>query len=47
MDGRNLSCSIILKWIPEISLLSVANTIPVFIKKVILAKKIMSDGEWI
>jgi len=47
MDGRNLSCSIILKWIPEISLLSVANTIPVFIKKVLLAKNYEFYGEFL
>ena len=37
MDGRNLSSSIILKWTPEISLAGIANTIPVFIKKVLMA----------
>ena len=38
MDGRNLSSSIILKWTPLLSLLGVAKTIPVFIKKVLNAK---------
>ena len=37
MDGRDLSPSIILKWTPELSLLGIANTIPVFIKNVLLA----------
>ena len=46
MDGRNLSCSIILKWIPEISLLSVINTIPVFIKNVLMAKDYEFYGEF-
>ena len=46
MDGRNLSCSIILKWIPEISLLSVINTIPVFIKNVLIAKDYELYGEF-
>ncbi len=46
MDGRNLSCSIILKWIPEISLLSIVNTIPVFIKKVLMARDYEFYGEF-
>ena len=37
MDGRDLAPSIILKWTPELSLLGIANTIPIFIKKVLLA----------
>jgi hypothetical protein len=37
MDGRDLSQSIILKWTPELSLLGIANTIPIFIKNVLLA----------
>ena len=37
MDGRDLSPSIILKWTPELSILGIANTIPIFIKKVLLA----------
>jgi len=37
MDGRDLSPSIILKWTPELSLLGIANTIPIFIKNVLLA----------
>ena len=37
MDGRDLSPSIILKWTKELSLLGIANTIPIFIKKVLLA----------
>jgi ubiquitin-protein ligase len=37
MDGRDLSPSIILKWTKELSLLGIANTIPIFIKKVITA----------
>ena len=37
MDGRDLSPSIILKWIPEFSILGIANTIPIFIKNVLLA----------
>ena len=37
MDGRDLSPSIILKWTPELSLLGIANTIPVFVKNVLLA----------
>ena len=46
MDGRNLSCSIILKWIPEISLLSIVNTIPVFIKKVLMDRDYEFYGEF-
>ena len=37
MDGRDLSPSIILKWTKELSLLGMANTIPIFIKKVLTA----------
>ena len=37
MDGRDLAPSIILKWTPELSLLGIANTIPIFIKNVLLA----------
>ena len=37
MDGRDLSPSIILKWTPELSILCIANTIPIFIKNVLLA----------
>ena len=37
MDGRDLSPSIILKWTPELSLLGIAKTIPIFIKNVLLA----------
>ena len=37
MDGRDLSPSIILKWTKELSLLGIANTIPIFIKKVLIA----------
>ena len=46
MDGRNLSSSIILKWYPEISILGVAKTIPVFIKKVLNAKDYEFYGEF-
>jgi hypothetical protein len=46
MDGRNLSNSIILKWTPEISLIDIANTIPVFIKKVLTAKVYEFYGEF-
>lgn len=38
MDGRNLSKSIILKWAPQIALIDIINTIPIFIKKVLTAK---------
>ena len=37
MDGRDLSPSVILKWSKELSLLGIANTIPIFIKNVLLA----------
>jgi hypothetical protein len=47
MDGRNLSNSIILKWTPEISLLDVVNTIPIFIKKVLTAKVYEFYGEFL
>ena len=33
MDGRNLSCSIIPKWNKEITLISIAKTLPLFLKK--------------
>ena len=46
MDGRNLSSSIILKWYPEISILGIAKTIPVFIKKVLNAKDYEFYGEF-
>ena len=46
MDGRNLAKSIILKWAPEISLIYVANTIPIFIKKVLTAKVYEFYGEF-
>ena len=46
MDGRNLSNSIILKWAPEISLLDIVNTIPIFIKKVLTAKVYEFYGEF-
>ena len=45
MDGRHLSKSIILKWAPEISLIDIANTIPIFIKKVLTAKVYEFYGE--
>ena len=37
MDGRDLAPSIILKWTKELSLLGIGNTIPIFIKKVLLS----------
>ena len=37
MDGRDLAPSVILKWTPELSLLGIAKTIPIFIKNVLLA----------
>ena len=46
MDGRNLAKSIILKWAPEISLIDVVNTIPIFIKKVLTAKVYEFYGEF-
>ena len=46
MDGRNLANSIILKWKPEISLIDIANTIPIFIKKVLTAKVYEFYGEF-
>lgn len=46
MDGRNLSNSIILKWAPEISLLDIVNTMPIFIKKVLTAKVYEFYGEF-
>jgi hypothetical protein len=46
MDGRNLSNSIILKWTPEISLIDIVNTIPIFIKKVLTAKVYEFYGEF-
>ena len=47
MDGRNLSNSIILKWTPEISLIDIVNTIPIFIKKVLTAKVYEFYGEFL
>ena len=38
MDGRNLSRSIILKWAPQIGLIDIIKTIPIFIKKVLTTK---------
>ena len=38
MDGRNLSCSIIPKWNKEINLISIAKTLPLFLKKVLTSK---------
>ena len=38
MDGRNLSKSIILKWVSQIALIDIIKTIPIFIKKVLTAK---------
>ena len=46
MDGRNLANSIILKWSPEISLIDIVNTIPLFIKKVLTAKVYEFYGEF-
>ena len=46
MDGRNLSSSVILKWTPEISLVGIAKTIPVFIKKVLMARDYEFYGEF-
>lgn len=46
MDGRNLSPSIILKWTPLISLSSIVNTLPIFIKKVITASDYEFYGEF-
>ena len=46
MDGRNLAKSIILKWAPEISLIDVVNTMPIFIKKVLTAKVYEFYGEF-
>ena len=46
MDGRNLSPSIILKWAPQIGLIDVIKTIPVFIKKVLTAKVYEFYGEF-
>ena len=46
MDGRNLSPSIILKWVPELSLFGIAKTIPIFIKKVLNAKDYEFYGEF-
>ena len=46
MDGRNLSNSIILKWAPEITLIDIVNTIPIFIKKVLTAKVYEFYGEF-
>ena len=46
MDGRNLSNSIILKWTPEISLIDIIKTIPIFIKKVLTTKVYEFYGEF-
>lgn len=46
MDGRNLANSIILKWTPEISLIDIVNTIPIFIKKVLTSKVYEFYGEF-
>ena len=46
MDGRNLSRSIILKWAPQIGLIDVIKTIPIFIKKVLTAKVYEFYGEF-
>ena len=46
MDGRNLSKSIILKWAPQITLIDIINTIPIFIKKVLTAKVYEFYGEF-
>ena len=46
MDGRNLSPSIILKWVPELSLFGIAKTIPIFIKKVLNSKDYEFYGEF-
>ena len=46
MDGRNLSRSIILKWAPQIGLIDVIKTIPIFIKNVLTAKVYEFYGEF-
>ena len=46
MDGRNLANCIILKWYPEISLIGIATTIPVFIKNILTAKNYEFYGEF-
>ena len=46
MDGRNLSKSIILKWVSQITLLDIIKTIPIFIKKVLTAKVYEFYGEF-
>ena len=46
MDGRNLSNSIILKWNPLISLTSIANTIPIFIKQILLSSSYHFYGKF-
>ena len=46
MDGRNLSSSIILKWVPDLSLFGIAKTIPIFIKKVLNANDYEFYGEF-
>lgn len=46
MDGRNLSKNIILKWAPQIALIDIINTIPIFIKKVLTAKVYEFYGEF-
>jgi len=46
MDGRNLAKSIILKWAPEIVLIDLVNTFPIFIKKVLNTKVYEFYGEF-
>ena len=46
MDGRNLSKSIILKWTPQITLMDIIKTFPLFIKKVLTAKVYEFYGEF-
>ena len=46
MDGRNLANCIILKWYPEISLIGIATTIPVFIKNILTANHYEFYGEF-
>lgn len=46
MDGRNLSKCIILKWFPEISLIGIVTTIPIFIKNVLTANHYEFYGQF-
>ena len=46
MDGRNLSKSIILKWVSQIALIDIIKTIPIFIKKVLTAKAYEFYGDF-